>query len=206
MKKKSTRKLVAIGILSSVAAVLMFLEFPLTVIAPNFYKMDFSDVPALIGAFAFGPGAGLVIEAVKILVKTLITGSPTMGVGEVANFLIGASFLIPASLIYYRKKTMKNAVLGMVAGVFSMIIIGSLLNAFVLLPAYAYFMSSPETTYTVDSFVFLGSLVNPLVTDLPTFILFAVAPFNLIKGVLVSSIVVLIYKRISILLKHKDSE
>jgi len=206
MKKNSTRRIVAIGILSSVAAVLMFLEFPLVAIAPDFYKLDFSEVPALIGAFAFGPGAGLLIEAVKIIVKTTITGSVTMGVGEVANFLIGASFIIPATLIYHKKKNIKNAIIGMATGVLSMVVVGSMMNAFVLLPAFAYFLSSSEVTYTVDSFVYLGSLVNPLITNLQTFILFAVVPFNLIKGVLVSSIVILIYKRISILLKSKESD
>ena len=205
MKKRSTRKLVAIGVLASVASVLMFLEFPLW-FAPGFYEMDLSEIPVLVGAFAYGPIAGLVIEAVKILVKTAITGTITMGVGELANFLVGAAFIIPATCIYYRHKTRKTAIIGLVVGVFSMVIIGSLLNAFVLLPAYAYFLSTPEVTYTVDSFVYLGSVVNPLVKNLWTFILFAVAPFNLVKGVLDSVVVILIYKRISMLIKSRDRD
>lgn len=204
MKKRSTKKLVAIGILASVASVLMFLEFPLW-FAPNFYEMDLSEVPVMIGAFAFGPVAGIAIEAVKILVKTAITGTITMGVGEIANFLVGMAFVLPATYIYSQHKTKAKAILGLVIGVFSMVVVGSLLNAFVLLPAYAYFMSTPEVTYTVDSFVYLGSLVNPLVKNLTSFILFAVAPFNLVKGVLDSVIVVLIYKRVSHLIKSKDS-
>ncbi len=205
MKKKSTRVLVFAGVLASVSAVLMFLEFPLG-FAPSFYKMDFSEVPVLIGAFAYGPVVGIIIEGVKIIVRTSIVGTQTMGVGELANFLIGISFVVPASLIYKAHKTKKSAVIGLAVGSLAMIIVGTLLNAFVLLPAFAFFLSTPETTYTVDSFVYLGSLVNPLVKDLPTFLAFAVAPFNLIKAVLTGIIVILSYKRISSLIKAKDSE
>lgn len=206
MKKRSTRRLVAIGVLSSVAAVLMFFEFPLTVVAADFYKLDLSEVPALVGAFAYGPVAGLVIEVVKIIVKTSITGSMTMGVGEVANFLIGAALIVPAALIYQRKKSAKSAVYGMGVGILSMVTVGAILNAFVLLPAFAYFLTTPEYTVTISDFVFATNLVNPLVTDVTTMILFSVVPFNLIKGLLVSAIVILIYKRISIILKSKDSD
>ena len=113
MKKKSTRILVFAGVLASVSAVLMFLEFPLG-FAPSFYKMDFSEVPVLIGAFAYGPVVGIIIEAVKIIVRTSIVGSQTMGVGELANFLIGISFVVPASIIYKAHKTKKSAIIGLV--------------------------------------------------------------------------------------------
>jgi len=205
MKKRSTKKLVLIGVLASVSAVLMFLEFPLW-FAPDFYKMDFSEVPVLIGAFAYGPMAGVVIEAVKILVKTAITGSTTGGIGELANFLIGISLVIPASFIYMRRKTKKTAVLGLGVGVIVMVVVGTLLNAFVLLPVYALVYSTPENIVTVSDFVFFGSLVNPLVTNLTSFLMFAVAPFNLVKGIFTSVIVVLIYKQVSGLLKAEDSE
>jgi len=205
MKKRSTKKLVLIGVLASVSAVLMFLEFPLW-FAPDFYKMDFSEVPVLIGAFAYGPMAGVVIEAVKILVKTAITGSTTGGIGELANFLIGISLVVPASFIYMRRKTKKTAVLGLGVGVIVMVVVGTLLNAFVLLPVYALVYSTPENIVTVSDFVFFGSLVNPLVTNLTSFLMFAVAPFNLVKGIFTSVIVVLIYKQVSGLLKAEDSE
>jgi len=203
MKKKDTRRLVAIGILASVATVLMFLEIPLW-FTPGFYKIDLSEIPVLLGAFAFGPGAGVLIEVVKVIVNTAIEGTTTMGVGEIANFLIGLSFVLPASFIYYKQKTRKRAIIGLSAGILSMVVVGAILNAFILLPAYAYFLSTAEVVYTVDSFVYLGSLVNPLVKDLPTFIMFAVVPFNLVKGVLTSIIVILIYKRISSLIKSHD--
>jgi riboflavin transporter FmnP len=128
-----------------------------------------------------------------------------MGVGELANLLIGLSFVVPASYIYKMHKTRKNAVIGLVVGTLSMATIGALFNAFLLLPAYAYFMSTPDVTYTVSDFVYLGTLVNPLVTNLFSFIMFAVVPFNIIKGILTGTIVVLIYKRISMLIKAKDA-
>ena len=205
MKKNSTKKLIFAAILASVAAVLMFLEFPLW-FAPGFYEMDFSEVPVLIGAFAFGPMTGILIEAIKVIVRTAITGTITMGIGEVANFLIGIAFVVPASYVYKINKTRKNAILGLGAGVLSMAVVAALLNWLVLLPAYAYYLSTPDVTYTINDFVYLGSLVNPLVTDLTSLLMFAVVPFNLVKGILTSVIVILIYKRISMLIKAKDSE
>jgi riboflavin transporter FmnP len=136
----------------------------------------------------------------------MFTGSITMGVGELANFLIGISLVVPASMIYYRHKTRKRAVIGLVVGTFAMVTMGAVLNAFVLLPAYAFFMSTPEYTLTIADFVAAGAAVNPLVTNLFSFIMFAVVPFNLFKGILVSAVVILIYKRVSMLIKAKDSE
>jgi riboflavin transporter FmnP len=205
MKKKSTRKLVSIAILASVAAVLMFLEFPLW-FAPNFYEMDFSEVPVLIGGFAFGPLAAMAIEAVKVIVRTAIMGTQTMGIGELANFLMGVAFIVPASYIYQINKTRKNAIIGVTVGVVSMAFVSAILNWLVLLPAYAFYLSSPEYTITIADFVSMGSAVNPLVENLATFILFAVVPFNLLKGILTSVVVILIYNRVSLLFKAKDSE
>lgn len=204
-KKKSIRKLLIIALLGTISVVLMFLEFPLW-FAPNFYEFDFSEVPVLVGAFAFGPVAGITIEAIKIILNLIITGSITMGVGELANFIVGIALVIPASFIYHRHKTKKQALIGLVVGILSMAFFGALMNAFVLLPAYAFFLSTPEWAVTVADFVAMGSALNPLITNLFTFIMFAVVPFNLFKGVLVSVVVLLIYKRVSMLIKAKDSE
>jgi len=205
MKNKSDiRKLVVIAVLAAISFVLMLLEFPLPFV-PNFYELDFSEVAVLIGAFAYGPVAGVVIEAIKIVLNLAYTGSITSGIGEIANFLIGISFVVPAAMIYHKHKTRKHAVIGLITGTITLVFVGAILNAYVLLPAYAYFLSSPEAVYTVQSFVEFGQLVNPLITDLSTLILFAVVPFNLIKGILSSVIVLTIYKRISILLKANDA-
>mgnify|MGYP000284904119 FL=1 len=100
-----TTKLAVTAMLAALSAVLMFFEFPLGFIAPSFYEFDFSEVPVLVGTFSMGPIAGVVIEFVKILVKFLIKGTSTGGVGELANFLIGCSFILPAGFIYKYKKS-----------------------------------------------------------------------------------------------------
>mgnify|MGYP001101179059 CR=1 FL=1 len=182
-----TRYMVQVAMLGAAAGVLMFFDIPLP-FAPSFYKIDLSEVPVLIGAFAMGPLAGAAIELIKILLNLVMKGSTTAGVGEVANFLIGCAYVMPAAWIYKTQKTKKNAMIGMAAG--------GLLNAFVLLPAYAAAFGMP-----MDALVGMGSAVNKAITSLPTFVLFAVVPFNIIKGVVVSLVTMLLYKHISRLLK-----
>ena len=115
-----TTKLAVTAMLAALSAVLMFFEFPLGFIAPSFYEFDFSEVPVLVGTFSMGPIAGVVIEFVKILVKFLIKGTSTGGVGELANFLIGCSFILPAGFIYKYKKTRVGAIVGMLTGTVAM--------------------------------------------------------------------------------------
>ncbi|MEE3419653.1 MAG: ECF transporter S component [Lachnospiraceae bacterium] len=191
-KKKLTTKYIAfVGMFSAVASVLMFLEIPLP-FAPSFYKIDFSEVPALIGGFAMGPLAGVLIELIKILVHLLIKGTQTAGVGEVANFIIGCSLVVPASLIYKRAKTKNHAIVGMVIGTLLMTIVGPVINAYVLLPTYAAAFHMP-----MDALIGMGTAVNSHITSLLSFCILAVAPFNLVKGVAVSLITMLLYKHIS---------
>ena len=180
-----TRYMVQVAMLGAAAVVLMFFDIPLP-FAPSFYKIDLSEVPVLIGAFAMGPLAGAAIELIKILLNLVMKGSTTAGVGEVANFLIG----------YKTQKTKKNAMIGMAVGTVFLAAAGGLLNAFVLLPAYAAAFGMP-----MDALVGMGSAVNKAITSLPTFVLFAVVPFNIIKGVVVSLVTMLLYKHISRLLK-----
>lgn len=189
------RGLVEVGMLSALAFVLMMFSFPLP-FAPSFYKLDFSELPVIIGAFAIHPFAGVMIELIKMLLNLLIDGSATAGVGEMANFFIGCSFVLPASVIYHHRKNKKNAIIGLGAGVALMAAVGCMLNAWVLLPAY-----SVAFHMEIDKLVAMGTAVNPSINSLWTFVLLAVAPFNLLKGMLVSAITVLIYKRISIILK-----
>lgn len=189
------RKMVQIAMLSAVSIILMLFEIPLF-FAPSFYKIDLSEVPVLIGAFAMGPIAGVIIELVKIGLHLIMTGSVTAGVGELANFLIGCALVVPSGIIYNRNKTKKGAVIGMTVGTVTMAIIGGLLNAFVLLPTYATAFGMP-----IEALVDMGSAVNKLITNLTTFVLFAVVPFNLLKGSIVSIIVALIYKKLRPILK-----
>lgn len=189
--RSKVRTMAQVGMLSAIAVVLMLFEIPLP-FAPAFYEIDFSEVPVLVGCFAMGPAAGVAIEFLKILLNFAINGTATAGVGEIANFLIGCSLVVPAALIYKFKKTRTGAIVGMAAGTVFMTAVGCLLNAFVLLPTYAAAFGMP-----IDGLVQMGTAVNSAIDSLTTFVLFAVAPFNLLKGVLVSLIVFLIYKKIS---------
>ena len=194
-KKMTTRMLTQIGMLGAIAVVLMLFEIPLP-FAPSFYEIDFSEVPVLIGCFSMGPLAGAFIELVKVILNFVINGTDTAGVGEIANFIIGCSFCVPAGIIYKRKKTKKGAIVGMVVGTLCMTILGCFVNAYILLPTYAAAFEMP-----IEKLVAMGTAVNENITSLFTFVMFAVAPFNLLKGVLVSIIVLCIYKKISPILK-----
>ena len=190
-QRGSVRTLTKIGVLSAVATLLMLIELPLW-FAPNFYKLDFSEVPVFIGAFALGPFAGISIEFIKILLNFVLNGTITGGIGELANFMIGCALVVPAAFIYNHNKSVKSALIGMITGTVVMVAIGSLLNYYLLLPVYANVFGAP-----IDSFVKMGNAINPNITDLKTFIIYAVAPFNLLKGIAVSAITLLIYKKIS---------
>lgn len=197
VKQRGNAKVVAkVGVLSAVATVLMLFDFPLW-FAPNFYQLDFSEVPVLLGTFALGPVAGIAIEFVKILINFVLNGTDTGGIGELANFAVGCSFVIPAGYIYKHKKSFITAVVAMLVGTISLTIVGSLMNYYLLLPVYSAVYGAP-----IEAFIGMGSTLNPAITDLKTFVLYAVAPFNLFKGIVVSSITLLIYKKISPIL-HK---
>lgn len=191
MKRGYVKELTKISVLAAVAAVLMLIEFPLF-FAPEFYKLDLSEVAVLIGGFALGPVPAMMIELIKVILNLALNGTVTGGVGETANFIIGCSFVLPASIIYYKNKTMKSAIVGMVAGILMMAIVGSLANYFVLLPVYAKVFGMP-----IQVFIDMGNALNPSIVDLKSFVLFAVVPFNIVKGIIVSAVTILIYKRIS---------
>lgn len=193
-KSPNIKYMVRIAMLGAVAAVLMLFEIPLW-FAPSFYEIDLSEVAVLVGTFSMGPLAGVLIELIKVLLNFVLNGTITAGVGELANFLMGCAFLIPAGLIYRRKKTIKGALLSMVAGTVSLTVAASILNAYMLLPAYAAAFMPMETILK------MGNAVNPAITDLSTFVLYAVAPFNLLKGTLVSIVTFLLYKKISVVFK-----
>ena len=189
------RMLTTTAMLGAMAGLLMLIEFPLGFIAPSFYKIDLSEVPVMIGTFAFGPIQGIVIELIKILIKLIIKGTSTGFVGELANFIVGVAMVVPAGIIYKRKKSKKNAVVGMLISTVVMSVVSVFLNAYVMIPLYSAFMP-------VEQIIEAGKAIIPWVTDTFTFCLFCVLPFNLIKGLIVSLIVALIYKPLSRLI-HK---
>lgn len=189
-----TRWLVTVAMLSGIAVVLMLLDFPVPFL-PSFYKIDFSELPVLIGAFCLGPVAGIVIELIKVLLNLLINGTVTAGIGEAANFIIGCAFVVPAGFIYLHKKNKKSAILGMSIGTLSCTVIGALLNAFVLLPLYGKAFGG------LDNVIAAGTGINSAITGMTSFILFATVPLNLIKCVSVSVISAFIYKPLSRVIK-----
>lgn len=193
--KLTTRMITQIGMLGAIATVLMLFEIPLP-FAPSFYEIDFSEVPVLVGCFSMGPLAGALIELVKIILNFVINGTTTAGVGEIANYIIGISFCIPAGIIYKKSKSKKSAVIGLVVGTVFMTVLGCFVNAYILLPTYAAAFKMP-----IDALVGMGTAVNANITNLFTFVMFAVAPFNMLKGILDSILVMAIYKKISPILK-----
>lgn len=190
-RSKRLKYVAKVGVLSAIAFILMFFEVPLW-FAPPFYKLDFSEVPILIGSFALGPVSGVLMELVKILLHLIFKGTSTAFVGEVANFVIGCAFVLPASLLYKHHKSLKNAILGMVLGAVSLALAGALMNYFVLIPAYSNFYHLP-----LETILEMAHAANASVNDLKQLILFAVVPFNLLKAAVVSVITLLVYKRVS---------
>ena len=198
MERSRTRTITQIAMLGALAGILMNFEFPLPFLAPSFYQLDFSEIPVLVGAFAMGPIAGILIEVVKVLVHLVTMGTMTAGVGDFANFIFGCAFVVPAGLIYRRHhtKSRKHAVLGMAAGTLLTTAAACLMNAFVLLPAYGKAFGMP-----VQAFIEMGAAVHSGVTNLLTFAIMILVPFNLFKYTLTSVIVFFIYKRIRVILR-----
>ncbi len=187
---------VKISILSAIAVIVMLFEIPLF-FAPSFYELDLSEIFVLLGGFAMGPLASVLIEFFKILLNLIINGTTTVFIGELANFITGCSLVLPATIIYKYNKSIKGALVGLLAGTLSLTVVGSMMNYFVLVPAYSVLYNLP-----LESIIQMGSAVNPLICDLKTLIAFAVVPFNLLKGVVCSIVCMLFYKRVSKIL-HK---
>ena len=183
-----TRYLTKIGILSAIAVILMFFEVPVPMM-PGFLKLDASELPAIIGAFVLGPMAGVLIELIKNILH--LGSSQTVGIGEMANFLVGISFVVPAGYLYQKNRSHKGAILSLVVATFAMMVSASLLNYVVLIPLYQTVLHFP-----LDQMIALGTVANPHIIDLTSFIAMAIAPFNLIKGLIISIFTMMIYKKV----------
>ncbi len=185
---------------SALAGVLMLLEIPLF-FAPGFYKLDLSEIPILICTFYLGPVAGVAAELVKVMVKLLLKGTSTAFVGDFANFVVGCSFVLPASVIYHARPGKKTALIGMIVGTAVMTVFGSAFNAVYLLPKFSALFGMP-----MEAIIAMGAAVNSSIHSVWTLVLFAVVPFNLLKGIVVSALTFVLYKRISPLLHRGDEK
>ena len=186
------RRITIIAVCSAIAAVLHMLDFPLLFLAPEFYKLDFSELPVMLCGFYLGPSAAVACEAVKIILKLLLKGTSTAFVGDFANFAVGCSLVLPAVIIYHIHKTRHSAFWGLVVGTVVLTIFGSAFNGIYLLPKFSQLYGIP-----LDAIIGMGSKINAGIHSVSTFVMLAVAPLNLIKGFSISFLTLLLYKRVA---------
>lgn len=191
---QNVRMLTMTAVLSAIAFVLAFFEFPVP-LSPSFARMDLSDLPALIGAFAYGPVSGVLIELVKNALQLLT--SSTGGIGELANFIMGSSFVVAAGLIYKHHKAKKTAILACLIASVIMGIVATVVNYFILLPVFEAFMPLDQLIASFGEFM-------PFIKTKLDVVLFNAFPFNLLKGIGISIVTMLLYKRLTPILKGRQ--
>lgn len=188
-RSSRVRKSVFIGMMGAVSTVLMMFNFSVPFV-PGFLKFDISELPALFAGFFLGPSSGCSVIVIKVLLKLLFQGSDTAYVGELMNIMGSVSFILPASLIYRWKHTKKGAVAAMAISSVLVSIVFIFINAYIAFPLYSKLYGMP-----MDVIIRMGTAINPMITDLPTLMLFSVFPFNLFKHGVTSFVTYLIYKR-----------
>lgn len=191
----STSNLVKISMFAAAAGLLTMFKFPIP-IAPPFMTVDFGDVATLISGFALGPISGLITVVMKNIINLLLNGTTTAYVGELSNAIVGCVFVGTASIIYQRGKSRKSAIIGLVLGIITMTIVATMSNYFVIFPLYAKAMGKE----LIDFVKFMPP--NNYIHSFMDLILFAVVPFNIVKGALNSIVTILIYKHISRIIKN----
>ncbi|MEI7884964.1 MAG: ECF transporter S component [Clostridia bacterium] len=194
-KSSKLNLLIKIAFLAAFSFLLSLFELPLPFFPP-FLKIDLATLPALIGSLALGPWAGAVIALLGNLLKILISGSTTGGVGDLVNFLVAATLCVTAGSIYQAKHGRKGAMLAMLVGVLFMTIIATLTNYYVMFPLYAKVMGFP-----LEAIIASGTALNANVTSLFTFMILMIVPFNLLKGAVLMLVTFLLYKKLSPILK-----
>ena len=187
--------LVKISILSAIGYILMFISVPLPMLFPEFLKIDISDLTALLGGISLGPMAGVTIAFLKNLLQFITGMSTTGGVGEFANFLIGGSFVFTVSYIYSKKRNIQGVIIGLVSGMVVMTVVGCVANYFIILPFYA------TIGWSIDAVVSMGAAINPAIDSKMSFIIWMIAPFNILKSGLMSLLTLPMYKKTEKILK-----
>lgn len=198
MTKKvlTTKNLTMIAMFSAISAVLMVFEIQLH-FSPSFVKFDFSDLPVMLGGFLIGPFAGGIIVFMKILLHFLLNGTTSFFVGDLSNLLLTLSFVLPASFIYQQKKTKKTTIQGLLVSIICTSLLAIIFNLFLIFPLYLKVLN-----LKMVDLINMIHVVNPLVKDVFTMIVFSLLPFNLFKYSIVSMITMLSYKKLSILFKE----
>lgn len=189
------REMTKIGMLSVIAFILMYFQFPIAFVAPSFMQIDISDLPVLIGAFTMGPVYGIIIAALKNILALIFKGTITAGVGELSNFIVSSTFAVVASLFYRRHRTYKGAMLSLAVGVIAMTTLAMFSNYFVVFPLYGKVMP-------MEAIIEMGRAITPRIDGLFSMMIFSVLPFNLIKGFITSAVMMLVYKKISPIFKN----
>ena len=191
-KVSPARRVSIIGICAAIATVLHVLDFPLLFLAPEFYKLDFSELPVLLCGFYLGPSATVACEGVKILLKLLVKGTSTAYVGDFANFVVGCSFVLPATFVYHAHKSKHSAIIGLILGTVSMTVLGTAFNALYLLPKFSQLFNLP-----LDAIIGMGAQIHASIHTVTTFVMLCVAPLYVVKGAMVSVLTMLLYKRVA---------
>lgn len=191
MDRYNMRTVTMTAMLAAISYILAFAEFPVP-LSPAFARMDLSDFPALIGAFAFDPVSGIMIELVKNGLQLLCTS--TGGIGELANFLIGASFVGTAGLVYRFHKTKKTAWIACIVSSLIMGVAAAFANYFILLPMFEVFMPLEQIIVSFGTFI-------PFIQTKLDVVLFNVFPFNVLKGLVIGIFTMMVYKRLTPVLK-----
>ncbi len=195
MKKTTLRHMTVAGLFGAIAFVLMFFSFGVPVLSP-FAEFDLSALPELIGGYVLGPLGAVYITTIKLLLKLLFQGTSSMFTGEVQNFILSLSYVLPAILYYRKHKTKKGAVIGLVIGSIVSVVMAVLTNLYLIFPAYIKLYGM-----NWDGIIEICTAANPMITNIPTFVAFSVIPFNVISRGVSSIIAVLVYKKISVPLK-----
>ena len=191
-KVSPARRITIIAVCSAIAAVLHMMDFPLLFLAPEFYKLDFSELPVMLCGFYLGPSAAVFCEVIKIILKLLFKSTSTAFVGDFANFVVGCSLVLPAVIVYHTKKSRTSALWGCVIGTLILTVFGSFFNAVYLLPKFSQLYGIP-----LDAIIGMGSQINGGIHNISSFVLLAVAPLNHILGAMISLLTLLLYKKVA---------
>ena len=192
--ENKTKKLVLIALFSSVAAVLMFLDFSVP-LAPSFVKFDLSELPVILGGYLLGPTSGIAIIILKLTIKLILKPSSTMFIGELSNFIASLTYMLPAVLYYRRNKNLKSAIISLILGTFISSIVVTIADYFIIFPLYA------NLFIPMEAIIKAGNAINKNINNLFTLMLISIFPFNIVKYGVTSILTILLYKKLKNILK-----